>query len=118
MRDRHRILSEFGVYPLFFFLPPAAGVRIGFGTDSGAANRFPGYFEHGELEQMVLAGLTPQQAITAATKTSAEVLGLADLGTIRPGKSADFIVLAANPLDNIRNTRQITAVYRKGKAVR
>ncbi|MBI2148975.1 MAG: amidohydrolase family protein [Acidobacteria bacterium] len=94
-----------------------AGVRIGFGTDSGAANRFPGYFEHHELELMVTAGLTPQQAITAATKTSAEVLGLADLGTLGPGKSADFIVLSANPLDDIRNSRQISAVYRNSKAL-
>ena len=94
-----------------------AGVRIGFGTDSGAANRFPGYFEHHELESMVTAGLMPHQAITAATKTSAEVLALTDLGTLSPGKSADFIVLSANPLDDIRNSRQIDTIYRNGKAL-
>ena len=63
-----------------------AGIRYGFGTDSGPPARFPGYFEHWETELMVQAGLTPIQVITAATKSAAEFLGATDLGTIEKGK--------------------------------
>jgi imidazolonepropionase-like amidohydrolase len=66
---------------------------------------------------MVKAGLTPAQAITAGTKTTAEILELTELGTIAPGKSADFIVLDANPLDAIGNTRKISTVYLRGVEV-
>ena len=66
---------------------------------------------------MVAAGMTPTQVITAATKTSAEILKLDQLGTVAPNKSADFIVLDANPLDNITNTRKIAKVYLRGKEV-
>jgi imidazolonepropionase-like amidohydrolase len=66
---------------------------------------------------MVAAGMTPAQVIVAATRTSAEVLRLDALGTIAPGKSADFIVLNANPLDNIMNTRRISQVYVRGRQV-
>ena len=62
-------------------------------------------------------GLSPSQAIIAATKTPADLMGLQDLGTLAAGKSADFIVLNANPLDNIRNTREIAAVYLRGTAL-
>ena len=62
-------------------------------------------------------GLSPSQAIVAATRTPAELLGLNDLGLLAPGKSADFIVLTANPLENIRNTREISAVYMRGAAL-
>ena len=92
-----------------------AGVQIGFGTDSGAPGRFPGYFEHWELELMVEAGLTPMQAITDATGHAAEFLGAgADLGTLQPGRWADLMVLSRDPLANIRNTRGIEAVYVAG----
>jgi imidazolonepropionase-like amidohydrolase len=64
---------------------------------------------------MVAAGLTPSQVIVAATKTSAELIKLDQLGTVAVGKSADFIVLDANPLDNINNTRKISDVYLRGK---
>jgi imidazolonepropionase-like amidohydrolase len=95
-----------------------AGVRIGFGTDSGVLTRFEGFGEHKELELMVEAGLTPAQVITAATKSSAEFLGQeSNLGTLEQGKWADLIVLGANPLDNIRNSRQIDAVYIAGNKV-
>jgi imidazolonepropionase-like amidohydrolase len=93
------------------------GVRIGFGTDTGTANRFVGYFEHRELELMVEAGLTPMEAIAAATGTSAGVLGVSDIGTIAPAQQADFIVLAGNPLEAIANTRDIVSVYRAGRMV-
>jgi imidazolonepropionase-like amidohydrolase len=62
----------------------------------------------------VKAGLTPAQAIVAATATSASILGLDQLGTVSAGKSADFLVLDANPLDEIANTRKISAVYLRG----
>ena len=95
-----------------------AGVRYGFGTDSGPPARFQGYAEHRELELMVQAGLTPAQAIDAATRSAAEFLGAQkDLGKLERGKWADLIVLAANPLDDIRNTRTIEAVYVAGNKV-
>ena len=66
---------------------------------------------------MVAAGMTPAQVIVAATRNGAEFLRLNDTGTIEPNKSADFIVLDANPLDNITNTRRISSVYLRGAAV-
>ena len=94
-----------------------AGVKYGFGTDTGPPGRFGGYGEHWELALMVEAGLTPGQAITAATRSGAEFLGAKDLGTLERGKWADLIVLAANPLDDIRNTRRIDTVYVAGNKV-
>jgi imidazolonepropionase-like amidohydrolase len=90
----------------------AAGVRIAMATDG---NRPWG--PHVEMEDMVVAGMTPMQVIVAATRTGAELLRLADQGTIEAGKSADLIVLDANPLDDITNTRRIAAVYLRGAAV-
>jgi imidazolonepropionase-like amidohydrolase len=95
----------------------AAGVRIGLGTDStGGANRFQGFYEHREMELMVDAGLTPMQVIHAFSQINSEALGIEkDYGTLAPGKIADLVVLDANPLDNILNTRKISAVYIGGK---
>ena len=96
----------------------AGGVRFAFGTDAGAVRDHGHAFtDHRELEIMVRAGLTPIEAITAATNGSAELAGLTDLGALTPGKSADFLVLDANPLDDIRNTRRIATVYLKGMKV-
>ena len=82
----------------------AAGVKLGLGTDGGGQNGgFVGWSAHTELENLVAAGLTPMQVIVLATKTTAEILGIDELGMVAPGKSADFVVLDANPLDNITN---------------
>src|SRR5579862_639968 len=95
-----------------------AGVKIAFGTDSGIPTRFPGYFEHRELQLMVEAGLTPMQAIVAATGTNAEILGGAkEFGTLQAGRKADFLVLDANPLADIHNTEKLAAVWQSGKIV-
>jgi imidazolonepropionase-like amidohydrolase len=66
---------------------------------------------------MVAAGMSPMRAIVAATRTSADVLRLDRVGTIAQGQSADFIVLEANPLDDIRNTRKISQVYLRGTQI-
>jgi imidazolonepropionase-like amidohydrolase len=95
-----------------------AGVQVGFGTDSGALpGRIPGFAEHRELELMVQAGLTPMQAITAATGENAKLLHSPDRGTIAVGKRADLLVLDADPLIDIRNTQKIVAVYHDGRNV-
>jgi len=95
-----------------------SGVKYGFGTDTGPPGRFPGYFEHVEMQLMNEAGLTPMQIIQAASKNNAEFLGVTkDLGTLENGKWADLIVLAKNPLDDIKNTRTIDMVMIAGKKV-
>lgn len=92
-----------------------AGVKIGFGTDSGAAPvRLPGFAEHRELRLLVQAGLTPLQALTLATSQAAALLNLSDRGVIAPGKRADFVVLEADPAKNIAAVDQIAAVWRGG----
>jgi imidazolonepropionase-like amidohydrolase len=95
----------------------AAGVRIILGSDTGLEDHFFGYAEHKELELMVAAGMTPSQVIVAATSRAAEFLGLPDRGTLAPGKRADFLVLDADPLDDIVNTRRIAQMYLAGRAV-
>jgi len=94
-----------------------AGVPVAMGTDTGAqVGRWQGYFEHVEMELMVKAGLTPMQVLVAATGDAARVMRLGkDFGTIQPGKWADFLVLNADPLTDIRNTRQIDSVWIAGR---
>ena len=95
-----------------------AGVGVAMGTDTGPAARFQGYFEHGELALMVEAGLTPLQAIAASTGEAARCMQVDDeLGTLEAGKWADFIVLGANPLDDISNTTTIESVWVAGNEV-
>jgi imidazolonepropionase-like amidohydrolase len=96
----------------------AAGVPIAFGTDSGPPGRFPGYFEHMEFALMSEAGLSPEQILRSATSVAARCLGLEDVGTLEEGNRADFVVLEANPLDDIAATRTIRRVYVGGDQVR
>ncbi len=90
-----------------------AGIPIAMGTDSGGGpGRFQGYFEHLELEYEVKAGLTPMHALVSATSGAAAAIHIsAQVGTLEKGKWADFLVLSANPLDDIRNTRKIESVW-------
>jgi imidazolonepropionase-like amidohydrolase len=90
----------------------AAGTTIVLGTDGNTPWR-----PHVQVEDMVLAGMTPMQAIVASTKNAAEFLRMSDTGTLAAGKNADFLVLDANPLDNITNTRKIATVYLRGAVV-
>ena len=78
---------------------------------------FFGYADHVELALFVRMGMTPAEAIVAATGRSAQAFGLIDVGTLEAGMSADFIVLDANPLDDIENTRRISQVYLRGDRV-
>ena len=99
-----------------------AGVLIASGTDSGAiAGRVPGFSEHRELEDLVAAGLTPMQAIADATGSTGVLMHTLDptlnVGLISPGFSADLLVLNADPLADVRNTRKIAAVYHHGRRV-
>ena len=95
-----------------------SGARLVLGTDAGILPQYTfGSAEHHEIEMYVKLGLSPSQAIVAATGRPAAVMGLEDTGTLAAGKRADFIVLHANPLENIRNTRQIAGVYLRGAAL-
>jgi imidazolonepropionase-like amidohydrolase len=92
-----------------------AGVRIGFGSDSGVGLRIPGVAEHRELALMIEAGLTPTQAITVATTNAAALLKLDDRGALVAGKLADLVVLDGDPTTDIAHTKKIHAVWHRGK---
>ena len=93
-----------------------AGARLVLGADTGVQDHVPGFMEHRELELIVEAGVSPAEAIRIATSAPAEVLGV-DTGLLAAGRPADFLVLDANPMYGITNTRQISAVYLNGEAV-
>jgi imidazolonepropionase-like amidohydrolase len=95
-----------------------AGIPVAMGTDTGPPQRFQGYFEHLELEQMVKSGLTPMQALVAATGTAARALRISDqTGTLEAGRWSDLVILGGNPLDDIANTRKIESVWIAGNRV-
>jgi imidazolonepropionase-like amidohydrolase len=94
-----------------------AGAKVLLGSDTGIQDHPFGFTDHRELEMLVEAGMTPMQAIVAATSRPAEYMSLRDLGTLTPGRAASFIVLDANPLDDITNTRRIADVYIDGRRV-
>jgi imidazolonepropionase-like amidohydrolase len=95
----------------------AARARIILGSDTGLPDHFFGFTEQRELQLMVEAGMTSADVIVAATSRAAEFLGTTDRGSLVPGKRADFLVLDANPLDDIRNTRRIAKMYLSGVEV-
>lgn len=95
-----------------------AGVVVAAGSDAGNIGTFHAAALHDELELLVQAGLTPAQALVAATANAARVMGRKDLGAIEPGKLADLLVLGANPLDDVRNARHIDFVVKDGVAHR
>ena len=93
----------------------AAGITIALGGDTGIPGAWHGWAEQCEWNEWLPAGMTPAQVIVASTSVGAQILKLDDLGAVATGKSADFLVLDANPLENITNTRRISAVYLKGQ---
>lgn len=94
-----------------------AGVPLIMGTDSGMPARFMGYFEHLEMEMMVDAGLNPMDILQSATGNAEACMKLKDVGLLKEGYWADFVILSQNPLDDIRNTRSIEAVWIGGEAI-
>lgn len=111
-RDQPAAQEAFGIQARNLARLHAAGVKVAFGTDGAVA-----WAPHHEMEDMVRSGMSPDAVIVSATRNSAELLGLTDVGTVAAGMRADFLVLDANPLTDITNTRRIDAVYLRGAAI-
>jgi imidazolonepropionase-like amidohydrolase len=111
-KDDPEMQAFFGIQARNMVRLHEAGVKIAMGTDGRIM-----WEPHVQLADMVAAGMSPADVIIAATRNSAEVIGLHDTGTLAGGMIADFIVLDANPLDDITNTRTINAVYLRGQKV-
>lgn len=118
-QDERSRSTEFGAWSLKLVADMNnAGVPIGAGTDTPIAYAAPGYSLHSELEMLVRAGLSPQQALAAATVRPAQFFGLEnEMGSIEPGKRADLLLLNANPLESIANTRRIDTVVSRGRVM-
>jgi imidazolonepropionase-like amidohydrolase len=108
--DRPQAQESFGIQARNLDRLNQAGVPIAFGTDGSTP-----WAIHLEMEDMVRSGMSPAEVIVAATRNSAELMGLGDVGTVASDRRADFVVLDANPLDDITNTRLIDAVYLRGE---
>jgi imidazolonepropionase-like amidohydrolase len=110
--DQPGVRPAFGIQARNLARLSREGVKIAFGTDGNTP-----WGPHVEMEDMVAAGMSPAEVIVAATRNAAEAAGLTATGTIAPGNSADFVVIEADPLTDIRNTRRIAAVYLRGEQV-
>jgi imidazolonepropionase-like amidohydrolase len=110
--DRPQVAATWGIQGRNLKRMSDAGVKITVGTDGNTP-----WAPHVEMADMVAAGMTPSQVIVSATKNGAEFLRMANTGTIENGKVADILILDANPIDDITNTRKIAAVYLRGVAV-
>ena len=110
--ERPEIQEAYGIQARNLARLDAAGLKIAMGTDGNVY-----WGTHVEMEDMVAAGMSPADVIVASTSGSAEAIGITDAGTLAAGKRADFIVLEANPIEDITNTRRIVDVYMLGEAV-
>jgi imidazolonepropionase-like amidohydrolase len=111
-KDDPKAQAFFGIQSRNLARLNTAGIKIALGTDGPIP-----WVAHEEMADMVASGMTPAQVIVAATRNAAELVGMTDVGAVAARKSADFIVLDANPLDDITNTRRIAAVYLRGSMV-
>lgn len=116
-REAERAAQGYAILERSLARLDAAGAKIILGCDTGLPDHFFGYAEQKELELMAAAGMPRMHVIVAATSRAAEYLGVTDAGTLKLGQRADFLVLDANPLEDIRNTRRIAAIYRGGAMV-
>ena len=112
IKDDPKAQAFFGIQARNLAKLNGAGVKIALGSDGGIP-----WAAHEEMADMVAAGMTPAQVLVAATRNAAELANLSDVGIVAARKSADFLVLDANPLDDITNTRRIASVYLRGSKV-